>query len=454
MPFVSINPYTEEPISEFEPHTSGQINQKLSNSQAAFQRWSGFSFRERSDFLMHLAQVIDQHSEELALAMVLEMGKTLIEARAEVKKSAYGIRYFVEHAEGWLQIKSGIAESNRYQIVPSPLGGVLLVMPWNFPLWQVLRAAVPALLAGNVILLKHAPNVFGYSRLIEGLFIEAGFPVGVFENFIVGVDRLAEMVAHPAVAAASLTGSEAAGRSFAALCGSNLKKCVLELGGSDPFIVLPDADLDFAAHMAAQARMINNGQSCIAAKRFLVPESIESDFLELFAAKLSYYRPENPADPATLLGPMARADLKSNLQIQLDQALAFGAELVSVSSLPLPEKGYFFQPVVIRNVLPGNPCFDQEVFGPIAAVCTYKSDEEAISLANATRYGLGASIYGSESHAARLAPFIQCGTLNINGMVRSKPALPFGGIKASGYGKELGEAGLMEFINLKTIVYS
>jgi succinate-semialdehyde dehydrogenase/glutarate-semialdehyde dehydrogenase len=449
--FTSVNPYTTEIIAEFQSLNRKEIETKLESSQKGFRFWSKQPLAYRLQILENLAALIEKDVELLSVSMVEEMGKTITEARAEVLKCAVGIRYFIEKSPSWLKPKLVDSDARYSAIHLQPLGGILLVMPWNFPLWQVIRAALPALCVGNVLQLKHAPNVFRYSVLMEDLFKRAGFPEGVFENFIVDVSDLERITCHEAVAAVSLTGSERAGRSMAALAGKYGKKCVLELGGSDPFLVLPDADLEFAADMAAKARLINNGQSCIAAKRFIVHQSIEEKFLDLFVDKLSWYEPADPLKTSTLLGPQARPDLVDNLHKQLQGSVDAGAEVAYHMNREF-HQGYFFLPVVLRNCKPGMPCFDEEVFGPIAAVSTFETTEEAVFLANQTRYGLGASIYTKDEEAAKdLALNIDCGTVSVNAMVRSKPSLPFGGIKASGYGRELSEAGLAEFANVKTV---
>ncbi len=449
--FISTNPYTLEILAEFQPLTTSELNRKLENSARAFSYWKSQTLDFRLSILENLARQIETDVEFLSVAMVEEMGKTITEARAEVLKCATGIRFYIEKSPGWLAGKEVPSDARFSAVYHQPLGGVLLVMPWNFPLWQVIRACVPALCLGNVILLKHAPNVFRYSAIIEDLFRKAGFPEDVLVNLMVDVGALETITSHPAVAAVSLTGSERAGKSMASLAGKYLRKCVLELGGSDPFIVMPDADLDFSADMAAKARLINNGQSCIAAKRFLVHSSIERDFLERLIAKLELYKPADPLKNDTLLGPQARPDLVENLVNQVERSLKDGAELVWKSSESF-DKGHFFLPAILRNARTGMACFDEEVFGPVAAVSTFNKTEEAIFLANQTRYGLGASIYTrDEEQAARMALEIECGTVAVNAMVRSKPSLPFGGIKASGFGRELSEHGLFEFSNTKTV---
>ena len=451
MIFESYNPYTTKKIAEFQSLTANEIDIKLRRSKKAFQFWKNATLEYRLGLLENLANLIEKEVDPLSIAMVEEMGKTIKEARAEVLKCASGIRFFISQSPDWLSPEVVVSDARESMVYHQPLGGIFLVMPWNFPLWQVLRAAVPALCVGNVILLKHAPNVFGYSNLIENLFQKTGFPEGVFENFIVGISEIDQITASESVAAISLTGSEGAGRSMAAIAGKYLKKCVLELGGSDPFILLPDADLAFAANMAAKARMINNGQSCIAAKRFLVHESVEKEFTNLLIENLKLYVPANPLLAETLLGPQARPDLVENLNIQLSKSLKEGAELVYKMETDF-ETGFFFLPVLLRNVQSGMTCFDEEVFGPIASISAYNGNEDLISLANATKYGLGASIYTkNEAAAKKLALQLDCGTVAINAMVRSKPSLPFGGTKASGYGRELSKYGLNEFSNVKTI---
>lgn len=449
--FESVNPYTLETIARQEAHTPAEVSHMLERSEKAYRDWKNQPLSFRLHLLSQLANQIENELEFLALAMVEEMGKTLTEARAEVQKCAATIRFFVEKAPGWLEPRLIPTDARRSQVVYQSTGAVLLVMPWNFPLWQSIRAAVPSLCLGNVVLLKHAPNVFRYAGFTEDLFRKAGFPEGVFQSLRVEVEALDGICAHPIVSGVSLTGSERAGRSMAAIAGKHLKKCVLELGGSDPFIVLADADLESAADMAAKARLINNGQSCIAAKRFLVHSSVEKPFLEAFARKLSAYTPGDPRLPETLLGPQARPDLAQALHRQLDASLNEGAELYFQVPGASPNPN-FFLPAILRNVKPGMTCFREEVFGPIAAVTTFDTLEEAIRLANDTRYGLGATVHTcSEETAARMALELECGTVAINAMVRSKASLPFGGIKASGYGRELSEHGLYEFANAKAI---
>ena len=452
MTFQSINPYSELVIAEYPAHTTKELDNLLQQSATAFKSWKNKTAAERCQLVLNLVQKIEDQAEKFSFDMAEEMGKTFSESKAEVLKSAAGARFFAEKSVEWIEPKQVTSDSRNSFVVHQPLGGVLLVMPWNFPMWQVLRAAIPALCMGNVIVVKHAPNVMRYAEALEQLFREAGFPEGVYTNLRFDVEAMERVVSHEAIAAVSLTGSEKAGRSMAALAGKYLKKCVLELGGSDPFLVLPDADIAFAGEMAAKARMINNGQSCIAAKRFLVQQAQEKSFTEAFIAGLEKFQPGNPTLPNTMLGPQARKDLCQQLVQQKARSLAQGAELVYEMKTPLAQ-GFFFLPTLLRNAQPGMACFDEEVFGPIGAITTYQTIEEAVALANQTRYGLGASIYTANEQTARqLALRLDCGTVAINTMVRSKPMLPFGGVKASGYGKELSEYGFFEFSNAKSVV--
>ena len=451
--FYSVNPWTGEALAAFPAHTGEEVRKKLDEALHAWQQWKQSSTDQRLGLLSRLKLLLQRDRDGLAFSMSEEMGKTLSDARAEVDKSVLLIDFLLEKVQEWMEEKPLKEKGRKALLLPEPLGGILLVMPWNFPLWQVCRAALPALCAGNVVLLKHAPNVFRFSARLEKLFLEAGFPSGVFQDFRVEVAELEQLVSHPAVAAVSLTGSEAAGRSMAALAGKYLKKCVLELGGSDPFIVLDDADVPAAAELAAVSRMLNNGQSCISAKRFLVHESVIERFSWLLVQKISEYRPANPCLPATRLGPLARPDLVNNLQRQRKESILAGAKELFSMQDPVPAGASVFQPVVLTHVQPGMPAFDEETFGPLVAITRFWSIEEAVSLANRSRYGLGASVHSLDAEKARfLAGQLACGTVAINRLMRSDPALPFGGIKASGYGKELAREGFEEFCNKKVLL--
>lgn len=451
--FYSVNPWTGETLAAFPANTSQEVGKKLDQAFLAWQQWRQSSIDQRLDILRRLKVLLQRDRDELAFSMSEEMGKTLSDARAEVDKSILLIDFLQAKVPEWMEEKPLQEKARKATMLLEPLGGILLVMPWNFPLWQVCRAALPALCAGNVVLLKHAPNVFLFSGRLERLFLEAGFPAGVFQDFRVEVSDLEQLFSHPAVAAVSFTGSEAAGRSMAALAGKYLKKCVLELGGSDPFIVLEDADVPAAAELAAVSRMLNNGQSCISAKRFLVHESVIERFSWLLVQKISEYRPANPCLPATRLGPLARPDLVSNLQRQRKESILAGAKELFSMQDTVPAGASVFQPVLLTQVMPGMPAFDEETFGPLVAITGFRSLGEVVSLANNSRYGLGASVHSADAEKAMLvARQLACGTVALNRLMRSDPALPFGGIKASGYGKELAREGFEEFCNKKVLL--
>lgn len=454
MLFQSRNPWTGELLAEFRSHSPIELTERLQLSFLAQAKWRSESAEKRLQVLENLSGIFFRNRELLALSMAEEMGKTITEAFAEVDKSISMIAYLQAHVLQWLT-EVQVSENGRNAgIQLLPLGGVLLVMPWNFPLWQVCRAALPALCAGNVIILKHAPNVFRFSALLESLFLEAGFPEGVFQEIRVDIAELDKIVAHEAVSAVSFTGSEAAGRSIAALAGKYLKKSVLELGGSDPFIVLEDADLSAAVSLAAASRMLNNGQSCIAAKRFLIQDSVQDYFLEMLMNEIAQFQPGNPCQPDTRFGPLARLDLVENLRKQHLTSVIGGAKEIYAMKAEFPETAHVFLPVILKNVKPGMPAFDEETFGPLIAITSFHKVDDAVALANQSAYGLGASVHSSNLETARkIAVNLQCGTVAINRLMRSDPALPFGGVKASGYGKELGPEGFEEFCLKKVFLF-
>jgi len=453
MLFQSRNPWTGELLAEFRSHAPAEVSARLQLSCLAGQKWRTESTEKRLQLLENLSAVFTRDREKLAFSMAEEMGKTLTEAYAEVDKSISLIKYLQANVPQWLA-EVRVSENGRNATISKEaLGGILLVMPWNFPLWQVCRAALPALCAGNVVLLKHAPNVFRFSGMLESMFLEAGFLPGVFQELRVDVPELEGIVAHEAVSAVSLTGSEAAGKSLAVLAGKYLKKTVLELGGSDPFIVLEDADLFQSSKLAAASRMLNNGQSCIAAKRFFVQESVQNQFLDLLIREISQYLPGNPCLPQTRMGPLARPDLAENLRRQHLASLKAGAEEMYAMKAAYPETANVFLPVILKNVIPGMPAFDEETFGPLVSVTSFRSNTEAISLANQSKYGLGASVHSSDLGLAReVAKGLHCGSVAINQLMRSDPVFPFGGVKASGYGKELAREGFEEFCFKKVIM--
>ena len=383
--------------------------------------------------------------------MTVEMGKPIGAGIAEAEKCALACRYYAEHAESFLADQNIVVKDGRAWIAFQPIGVVLAVMPWNFPFWQVFRFAAPALMAGNVGILKHASNVPQCALAIEDVFKRAGFAEGVFQTLIIGTDPVAKIIADKRVAAVTLTGSEGAGREVASTAGRNLKKTVIELGGSDPFIVMPSTDLDSAAKTAVTARMINNGQSCIAAKRFIIHEKIYDEFMRRFVAGVSALRVGDPMHPKTEVGPLATAQIRDDLEKQVDAAVAAGAR-VHTGGKRIDGAGYFFQPTVLSDIPPGSPAESQELFGPVASVWKVASIDEAIERANGTSFGLGASAWTEDAgERARFVRDIEAGLVFINGMVASEPALPFGGVKSSGYGRELGAFGIREFVNIKSV---
>ena len=452
----AINPATEEPAHEFTDHSPGEVQTLLRQAGDAFAAWRNTSLLDRSQLMRRAAEVLRERSGELARLMTLEMGKPIAGAEAEVEKCAAGCDHFAEHAAVYLANEILPSDATRSYVRYEPLGAVLAIMPWNFPFWQVFRFAAPALMAGNVAVLKHAPNVPGCADAIERVFRDAGFPEGVFVNLRIATAAVEGVIRHDVIRAVTLTGSGRAGRAVAAQAGAALKKTVLELGGSDPFIVIPPpgrAALEFlheAAGRAAEARCINTGQSCIAAKRFIVV-GWDDPFEQHLAGAMSNLRVGDPLDRETQVGPLARLDLLENLHDQVQRSVDAGAYLLT-GGRRLDRSGYFYAPTVLSDVRPGMPAFDEETFGPVAAVISARDVDEAVDLANASRYGLGASIWTPDTALAeRLAERIEAGCVFVNGIVKSDPALPFGGIKESGYGRELSAFGIREFVNIKTV---
>jgi len=447
----AINPATEELIAEYPDHDATEVERRLALATAAFPSWRDFSFAERSELMRRAADLLRENRDRFARLMTAEMGKTLTSAESEVDKCSWVCDFYAEHAERFLAEQAVATDATRSFVVYQPLGPVLAVMPWNFPLWQVFRFLAPGLMAGNVGLLKHASNVPGTALAIEALFHEAGFPDGVMTTLLVPSARTAELIRHPAVMAVTLTGSEKAGREVAAEAGRCLKKTVLELGGSDPFIVLDDADPVEAARQAAKARTINSGQSCIAAKRFIVAEPVADRFEEEFVRQMEELTVGDPMDRATDVGPMAREDLLGDLDDQVKRTVEAGARLAT-GGHRLPGKGWFYAPTVLLGVEPGMAAFDEETFGPVAAVVRARDTAHAVELANRSHFGLGASLWTADAARGEdIAAAIEAGSVFVNGVVKSDPRLPFGGIKSSGYGRELSEVGIREFVNIKTV---
>ncbi len=446
-----INPTTGEQVRTYEELSEEGIKQKIERGTEEFGRHRKRSFDERAGWMRRAAALLKERRDRYAELMTTEMGKTIEAARSEVEKCAWVCEYYAEHAERFLADEPTETDGSRSYVAFQPIGPVLAVMPWNFPFWQVFRFAAPALMAGNVGLLKHASNVPGSALAIEEIFRDAGFPEGCFQTLLIGSGPVASIIADDGIAAVTLTGSEGAGRSVAEAAGKGIKKVVLELGGSDPFVVMPSADLEKAVATAVTARTINNGQSCIAAKRFILHEEIADEFTERFVRKFKELKVGDPLDEKTDIGPMARKEFADDLQEQVDASVEKGAKVLA-GGKKMEGKGFFFEPTVLADVRPGMAAFDQETFGPVAALVRVGSLEEALSTANNSRFGLGASAWtNDEVERERLVREIETGSVFINGMVKSDPRLPFGGVKRSGVGRELGEFGIREFVNIKTV---
>ncbi len=447
----AINPASGERIREYAEDSPAEVDRKLARAGSAYGAWRRTTFAERASLMRRAGAILRERLTELAKLMTSEMGKTLVSAEAEVEKCALCCDHFAEHAERYLAPEEVASDASHSFVRFDPMGPVLAVMPWNFPFWQVFRFAAPGLMAGNVGLLKHASNVPGCALAIEDVFRSAGFPEGGFTTLMIGSREVRRVIEHPVIQAVTLTGSEPAGISVASQAGAVLKKVVLELGGSDPFVVLADADPVQAAQAAAKARCINNGQSCIAAKRFIVEEPIAARFEEALVASMAALKVGDPMNRATDVGPMAREDLLADLQSQVDRTIAAGARLLT-GGRRLDRRGNYYAPTVLAGVEPGMPAFDEETFGPVGAVIRASDAAHAVELANRSCFGLGASLWtGDVKRGEALAAEIEAGCVFVNGPVKSDPRLPFGGIKRSGYGRELAAYGIREFVNIKTV---
>ncbi len=446
--FESIHPYTLERLETHPIMNNRQLEDCLQAAEQAFTGWRRRSFAERSAVLLKVADLLLQHQEELARLISLEMGKVLPEALAEIEKSALVCRYYAEEAAGLLADSPREAGYRQSFVSYEPTGAVLGIMPWNFPFWQVFRYAAPTLMAGNVTLLKHAPNVCGCSKKIESLFLEAGAPRGVLQSLIIDILQVETVLKAGIVQGVTLTGSNRAGAAVASLAGRYIKKTVLELGGSDALLVLPDADLPRAAATALQSRMNNAGQTCISAKRLIVTAPVAEAFTGELLEGIRKLQQGDPFRPETSTGPLARPDLAEQLQRQVAASLQAGARLEYGGGM----EACNVQPTLLVNVQPGMAAFEEETFGPLACITIARDEEEALALANQSRYGLAASIWSRDTERAlRLARRLEAGSVFINSLVKSDPRIPFGGIRQSGYGRELGREGLLEFVNAKTI---
>jgi succinate-semialdehyde dehydrogenase/glutarate-semialdehyde dehydrogenase len=451
MSIATVNPATGETIKTFEPLSDIEIEQKLSLAQQTFQEYRWTTFEQRSQWMNAAASILESEKDALGQLMTLEMGKTLKSAIAEAEKCAWVCRFYAEKAAEFLKDEPAQTDASSSFIRYLPLGVILAVMPWNFPFWQVFRFAAPALMAGNVGLLKHASNVPQCALAIEGIFRRAGFPAGVFQTLLIGAAKVAPLMSDDRIKAATLTGSEPAGISLAIAAGKEIKKVVLELGGSDPFIVLPSADLDATVATAVTARMLNNGQSCIAAKRFIVAESIADPFEQRLLEKYQTLKVGDPMLPDTDLGPLATPAILDDLDKQVQAAVQQGAQIL-IGGKPLSGAGNFYPPTILTNIPPNSLTAQEELFGPVAMLFRVANLDEAIHLANSTPFGLGASAWTTDAaECDRLINEIDAGAVFINGMVKSDPRLPFGGIKRSGFGRELGSQGIHEFVNIKTV---
>jgi succinate-semialdehyde dehydrogenase/glutarate-semialdehyde dehydrogenase len=451
MPIASVNPATGETIKTFESLDEIQIDEKLQRAADTFSSYRRTTFKERESMMMRAAEILETEKNDFARLMTLEMGKPIKGAVGEAEKCAWVCRFYAETGRQHLADKLVETNAKKSYVRFQPLGPVLAVMPWNFPFWQVFRFAAPALMAGNVGLLKHASNVPRCALAIEDIFRRAGFPAGAFQTLLVGSDVVQRILEDCRVVAATLTGSEPAGRSVAGIAGKQIKKTVLELGGSDPFIVMPSADLQEAVTTAVKARTINNGQSCIAAKRFIIAADIYDEFERSFVAEMQALRVGDPLDEATDIGPLATEQILKDVDDQVKTSVAAGAHLLT-GGKKLNRPGNFFPPTVLANIPHDSPAYCEEVFGPVALLFRVNNIDDAIELANATTFGLGSAAWTNDpDEQERFVDELAAGSVFINGMVASDPRLPFGGIKHSGYGRELGEFGIREFVNIKTV---
>ena len=451
MSVSSINPATEETIETFEPHTAVDVDQKLSLAADRYQDWRLRSFDERAKLMQKAADVLESHVDDWAPAMSREMGKPLAQAEGELKKCAWVCRHYAENAESYLSDETIRTDASQSYIRHLPIGPVLAVMPWNFPYWQVFRFAAPALMAGNVGLLKHASNVWRSALNIEAVFREAGFPEGCFQTLLIGSDKVEGIIRDRRVRAATLTGSGPAGSSVASIAGDEIKPTVLELGGTDAYIIMPSADIEAAVETAIDGRTQNNGQSCIAAKRFFVHADIYEDFRDRFVEGMKALKVGDPLAEGTKIGPLAMKSIRDDLADQVQKSIDAGAKPL-LDTPTLPDKGWWYAPQILEEAPEGSPAADDELFGPVASLWKVESLTQAIERANASPFGLGSAICTTDKDEMEIAiRDLEAGSTFINTKVASDPRLPFGGIKASGYGRELAAAGIREFCNLKTV---
>jgi succinate-semialdehyde dehydrogenase / glutarate-semialdehyde dehydrogenase len=452
MIFNVVNPATGEVIGEYEAMDTGKLDERIRSAENAAAAWQQTRVDQRGAYLREAASILEKNKERYAGLMALEMGKPIREGKAEIEKCAWLCRDLAETAAAMLAPEIVATDARKSYVTFAPLKVVLGVMPWNYPFWQVFRFAAPSLMAGNAVLLKHASNVPGCGLDIEAVMHQAGIPPALFQNLLISSEQVAEVIDHPAVKAVALTGSKTAGQAVAARAGKLIKKSVLELGGSDACLILEDADLELAVDACVTGRLQNAGQSCVAAKRFIVAAPVQREFEERLVEKMGSMRMGDPFDPQTEIGPLARGDLRDTLQQQVRRSIDSGARCL-LGGKVLAGQGFFYPPTVLTDVRPGMPAFDEETFGPVAAVITAADEHDAVILANHTDFGLGASVFTRDvSRGERIAAeSLQAGNCFVNSLVKSDPRLPFGGIKQSGYGRELSHYGIKEFVNIKTV---
>ena len=455
MKIFSVNPATGKRIKKYKAHSDKEINKKITETHNAWLQWKHTDSNERSRLLNNMADVLHQQKDELAHLMALEMGKPLAQGLAEIDKCASVCNYYADNAADYLKEQLITTEASKSYVTFKPIGVVLAVMPWNFPFWQVFRFLAPALAAGNCGVLKHASNVPGCALAIEQIVKEAGFPNKVFQTLLASGSQVEKIIEHEKIMAVTLTGSTVAGQKVAQKAGSLIKKTVLELGGSDAYMVLEDADLEEAAEMCVNSRIINSGQSCIAAKRFIVVKAVEKEFTRLFLQKMAAKKMGDPMEKDTDIGPQARVDLRDELHEQVKASIAKGAKCILGGVIPTG-KNAFYPPTILTKVKPGMPAHDEELFGPVAAIVSAKDENDAIKIANGSVFGLGGAVFTKDKKRGDLiaSTKLEAGSCFVNSMVKSDPRLPFGGIKQSGYGRELGLFGIHEFVNIKTIYLS
>jgi succinate-semialdehyde dehydrogenase/glutarate-semialdehyde dehydrogenase len=451
MAMETLNPATDELVQTFDTWDENELEAALQQVADASPSWRMTTFAERATLMKKAAEVLRTRLDHFAGLISLEMGKPIKESKAEIEKCAWVCEYYADNAEVFLANDNIESDAGKSYVAYLPLGTILAVMPWNFPFWQVFRFAAPGLMAGNTGVLKHASNVPQCALAIEQVFVEAGFPQGVFRTLMISASQVKAVIEDPRVHAVTLTGSEPAGRQVAATAGASIKKSVLELGGSDAFVVLHDADLEAAATVGASSRFLNNGQSCIAAKRFIVVEAVADEFLSLFKQKIQALKVGDPMSETTDLGPMSRRDLRDELHKQVQDSIAQGA-VAALGCEPVEGPGAYYQASILDNVAPGVRAYEEELFGPVAIVIRARNEDDALHIANDSRFGLGGSVWTNDSQRGeRFALGMESGSTFVNGLVKSDPRLPFGGTKASGYGRELSTHGIHEFVNAKTI---